>query len=106
MEPRQGNDHAKSRRNIDVSVALKTLLASNHQTSITIKSIPKSKDADHLRHKEMIQMYFALVLVAVVLVFLFLSIAYGSADDKRWAMMLVGVIVGYAVRHAFGGSSN
>lgn len=51
----------------------------------------------------MLQLYFALVLIAIVLTFLCLEIIHGSADDKRWSMTVVGVIVGYAVRHVFGG---
>lgn len=91
---------------IDIDTdALASLLSNNHQTNISIKSEPTPADAEHERRKDMLQLYFALVLIGIVLTFLFLEIIHGSPDDKRWSMTVVGVIVGYAVRHVFGGSS-
>lgn len=89
---------------IDINTrSLASLLSNNHQTNISIKSEPTPEDAEHKRRKDMLQLYFALVLIAIVLTFLCLEIIHGSADDKRWSMTVVGVIVGYAVRHVFGG---
>ena len=71
-----------------------------------MKSEPTPEEAEHRRRKDILQLYFALVLIAIVLTFLFIEIVHGSPDDKRWSMTVVGVIVGYAVRHVFGGGSN
>jgi hypothetical protein len=102
--PKGGTAHPST---IDIDTdTLASLLSNNHQTNISIKSEPTPEVAAHKRRKDILQLYFALVLIAIVLTFLFLEIVHGSPDDKRWSMALVGVIVGYAVRHVFGGSSN
>jgi lipopolysaccharide export LptBFGC system permease protein LptF len=92
---------------IDINtIQLASLLSNNQQTNISIKSEPTPEEAEHRRRKDNLQTYFSLVLIAIVLAFLFLAIVRGSPDDKRWSMTIVGVIVGYAVRHVFGGGSS